>query len=377
MSTGNSQRSNQLENVKVRMQLNSKTNAQQSLGSNGKDDAPTPQIQSITSQSLMNSPTIQLRATERMYSWLRPATSNIPQLPTELWIEILSHLDRRRDLVALSRTSRRLRATCLMALFQTMDMWSYKERLTEAQYVFRLGARNPLHSPDIVSYVTNLSVHLSAWEVCPKLMSVRPAKGVCTCQSLDELLGGCILGTVNLEVLEFTCGLCTTDVAPRHQYLLELSTRKLRSLSFHCHCAPGHLFPLSKAITTPCFATLDALDWKCPAVSTKSLQRTLLETEALPNLRTLQYQGTAVDRLLLSTRPIQRMFMCSINLPDEELTEALLNTPAKFTYFSVTGISNWKILLEIKPSLFKNLRHIGTIPPYPDNQLVCEQRIGR
>jgi hypothetical protein len=276
-------------------------------------------------------------------------------LPTELWIHIISYLDGRNDLRALTRTSKFLRTLSLLALCRTVDMSSYKRH--QWQSPIKLGARNLLQSPDVAAIVTNLRIYLThdaytcdAW-----------SQPTCTCVWLDDLLGECLLATVNLEVLLFTCRLsCSINTDARHRYLEQLKTRKLRTLSFYCYCAPHSTVQCKDILAAPSSASIEALHWNAPSNYTGSGH----DLQIVPNLRALYYQGKPLDAHLLAIHPIQRICITSVNLPDESLEDALLFTPGNFTHFSIADISKLARLIPIKPSLFSNLQHIGTVPGY-------------
>jgi hypothetical protein len=296
--------------------------------------------------------------------WLLPRKPiNCVPLPTELWIHILSYLDGRKDLRALNRTSKLLRILSLRAMWRTVDLSSQKR--DPLQLPLRLGVRNPLQSPDVAVIVTNLRVFLASTGCSCYSWDLLPG----TCAEWDDLLGRCLLAMVNLEVLLFTCRLsCLAYPLSRHRYLEQLPTRKLRTFSFYCYCEPNNTIQCKDILTAPCCATVVALHWNAPANYIGLWER---HKNAVPNLRTLHYQGNPLDSHLLATRPIQRICINGVTLPNDGLSQALLSTPGKFTHFSISDISKLALLLPIKPSLFSNLQHIGTVPAYVSSLIGC------
>lgn len=83
----------------------------------------------------------------------------------------------------------------------------------------------------------------------------------------------------------------------------------------------------------------------------------------LPKLNALEYNAEGVSKLLLTTRPIQRLQVADIHHHDRrQLSIALQSSPGHLTHIIFKGFNGSKGIIKATPLLFVRLQHVGSIP---------------
>jgi hypothetical protein len=265
-------------------------------------------------------------------------------LPTELWLHIVSFVENRNDLFALCGTSTTLRIIVLPLLFQTVDLFRWqagdrKQRRIES-----------LRNPDIALVVTNLQVQLAPLYYC-RMRGVDCR----TCTTVDNIMGDALLAMANLESLYISCSLCGGREL-RHAYIDKLVAPRLRAFNFDCRCCRdfGAIIE-TRVLSLASLATVRSFSCHVPNHHTRDM---LEDPNVLPLLRNLRYQGSWLDNLLLSTRPIERLHLQLTHRPSE-LIAAIDLSPGKLTHL-ITNFSETRIFQQISATTCNQLRHIGT-----------------
>lgn len=291
-----------------------------------------------------------------------------PQLPTELWIQILRHIDQNLGLLTLCHTSRLLRRLALPLAFRAIDLQSVEHHSrSEMDKNFKFKVLKPLQAPWLAANVTDFRVALSAWHMCHKYGRPRIyGSSDCSCDAIDRQLGDSLVPMINLQTLDIQCLLCTVFTDQRHRYIMELKTRNLRIFSFRCYCLRQSHALRERVLSSSVLATVQVLRWQVTAYDqlTDSLGEILDDMRTLPSLSALYYHGTAMDNKLLATRPIKRL---AVYGAESALEQALSKTPAAFTHVIVDDLSRRTQMLLSKSSMFTELQHIGTIPMVTSN----------
>ncbi|PVG01393.1 hypothetical protein CPB86DRAFT_102129 [Serendipita vermifera] len=171
----------------------------------------------------------------------------------------------------------------------------------------------------------------------------------------------------NLRVLRLTCFLCPVYSPKRHGYLLNLETRSLQEILFHCVCSTMNDVngDVINHLASPCMKSVTALGWQSSAarhISVQSLEPFLLNREILPDLRHLHHSGQAIHYLLLQHRQIARLSTDSASRPT--LTyEDLIGVRDSLSHMSVLMFDPNPLFRAIAATTwpFRNLQHIGTL----------------
>jgi len=281
-----------------------------------------------------------------------------PSLPTELWLLIISSVERKEDLLTLCCTSKQLRALSLPYAFKVVKLGHDMTR-TYGQLIL---VHESLRRLDVSSAISDFRIRI--WE--PKC---RQGKGnLCSvCDKQDGLVGETLLALVNLEALEVTCQLCRTNSdtsGKRHSYIQQLRTRRLRTFKFHCRmCFGADLDQREKILASPCLETVQIFSYGPDSSYPIHEQASafMARPGVLQGVHTMQFYGTTLDGQILATRPIQRLhvrYWHTIELDKaSRLSQALSESPGKLTYLTVeAGLLR---IIGVLPT-FKFLRHVGT-----------------
>jgi hypothetical protein len=266
-------------------------------------------------------------------------------LPTELWLHIASFVENRNELFALCGTSTTLRAIILPLLFQTVDLFRWqagdrKQRRVEA-----------LRNPDVALVVTTLQVLLAPLYYC-RMRGVDCR----TCTTVDNIMGDALLAMANLESLYLSSSLCGGSREPRHAYIGKLVAPRLHAFNFNCRCCRGFGAIVEKGVLSlTSLATVRSFSCHVPDHQARYV---LEDPNVLPLLRNLRYQGSWLDNLLLSTRPIERLHLQLTDRPSE-LIAAIDLSPGKLTHL-ITNFLETRIFQQISATTCSQLRHIGT-----------------
>ena len=294
-----------------------------------------------------------------------------PNLPAELWLQIIGHLKDSTDIYNLSQVSSTLRALSL-STFKTLNLFP-PEPATSAQ-IRSLGFRIlcALQTPALACIVKDLSVTLSCFQVRGS------APRNCACDSLDRALGLALRAMTNLEALDILCIMCVRSVNGRHAYLDTPDApgqhvTQLRTLSFRCRCCtytpPTH----PNTFESPLFNNVETLRWmtgtRLPALPGGS------QFEGLPQLKALAYYGRVVENSLLEARPIQRLYVVDLYRSRARFIRALEVSAKSLTHVIYENLVGLKDILDEKRRSYPNVCHIGTLPAFPVNEVQVNSHI--
>lgn len=240
--------------------------------------------------------------------------SVMPGLPVELLLQILENVGDSRDLCSVRLTCKLLGDIAALLLYRKVTVPLFgRKRLDFARQTKLYQA---IQSPRILSYVTVALLSLGRWNSCPKfdMKGMMPySLRRCSCNQLDHRLGLALQVLPNLQVLHLHCYLCRDQDSGRHRYLAQLSTTNLRQLSFACVCMEkGSQVLASQMLQSNAMATLKTLGLEWISVQPEepvdpSLGAHLLGPHSLPQLTSLQHDGSQLATSILSTRPVSRL----------------------------------------------------------------------
>ncbi|KAG8798732.1 hypothetical protein FRC16_006633 [Serendipita sp. 398] len=267
-------------------------------------------------------------------------------LPTELWIEIGSHLRRRlKDLMHLALVSKAFRSIYQPEIYRVIQINTDEPpgvRMDLADRNKLLALHRSLSTPWLGNQVTVFRFFdISSWNLS------RDGCGhldICSCQSSWEKdLGDAIIHLPNLQKLTFYCRKSHSgDPCNIHLWLADLQTQNLRQLEFGCHTRWSSVH--FSWLYAPCMRKLTALK--------------------LAVKNTLDYHDAHAVNWVASNRPIKRL-ICGLYetlwpLRGSELTDALIghgNSEMQLLY--AKNIHVWLSKQSISP--YRNLTSVGSI----------------
>jgi hypothetical protein len=189
-----------------------------------------------------------------------------------------------------------------------------------------------------------------------------PPSQECFGESMDRQLGDALRSMNALQVLGIKCYLCVKPINGRHQYLLDLPTRRLRELSINWACTTGPGFDRRKFLTAQYMRSVTALNWGggyIPSIQAEMLRQQMRDLDFLPNIDTIQYYGPGVWEELLATRKIRRLSSLAF-----DASGALNRNPNKelITHLILNGCDISRFFGDITVTdQFCNLQHVGTL----------------
>ncbi|KAG8817141.1 hypothetical protein FRC19_011536 [Serendipita sp. 401] len=268
------------------------------------------------------------------------------QLPTELWIEIGSHLRRRlKDLMHLALVSKAFRSIYQPEIYRVIQINTGEPPAVRMDLADRnklLALHRSLSAPWLGNQVTVFRFFaISSWNLS------RDGCGhldICSCQSSWEKdLGDAIVHLPNLQKLTFYCRKShSDDPCNIHLWLADLQTQNLRQLEFGCHTRWSSVH--FSWLYAPCMRKLTALK--------------------LAVKNTLDYHDAHAVNWVASNRPIKRLiyglYETLWSLRGSELTDALIgygNSEMQLLY--AKNIHVWLSKQNISP--YRNLTSVGSI----------------
>jgi len=270
----------------------------------------------------------------------------LPTLPTELLLLIASFVENRNDLFALCSTSTILRVITLPLFFRTVDLFQWQAADRKQRRI------ESLRNSDVALVVTSLRVLLQLLDSC----HMREAD-CATCTTVDNAMGDALLAMANLESFHLSCSLCGGGSEPRHAYIKKLVAPRLRAFNLECGCCRDFSAIVNKRVLSlTSLATVRSFSCWVPDHPTRD--DVLDDPNVLPLLRNLQHQGSWSDNLLLSTRPIERLFLYRTERTSEVIAAVNLS-PGKLTHL-ITNFFETRIFQQISTLVCNHLQHIGT-----------------
>ena len=296
--------------------------------------------------------------TQSIFTGLLDRNASVPTLPVELWLHIISFLEETNDLYNLSRTSSILQALALPS-FRTLKLTHNPHQASIEPSLADFRVIKSFQDHQRATIVTCLHIMLPCFEVCEH----TPAGGS-LCNKLDYALGKALNAMINLEVLDINCKLCLGE--GRHRYFAKLTTQRLRDLSFSCRCNSAPSINMKRGRNAPISNTIEALNWST------SRTPTLDDPTQFPKLNAMVYHGGEMEAKLLSTRPIQRLYVRTIvPVPlDSRFQPAFNGSPGIFTHIIHSRLLALKTFIGMGHRRIVDIQHIGTLPAFHSHDIV-------
>lgn len=249
--------------------------------------------------------------------WLYRHTVRTPSLPNELLILVLSHLNEKRDLAALSLTCQTFRSILEPQLYSRIDILFPNTTTPQTSMEQEPSLNGPrraalcrtLVSPHYSSLVTsfnfvspicNQDIRREFQEWWTRL----PDK----CDEIDAQLSNVLQALPNLHTLLVEFRACwTSNPEKRHRYLQNLKTRTLTSLSFKCYCSAEPLSQTYETLSSPCCQAIHSLKWERASKHARGGQQEFDVSRILPPLQKLGYVENKILDKLLSCRAITHL----------------------------------------------------------------------
>lgn len=264
----------------------------------------------------------------RRSSTIHPSvqTEFLLRLPTELLLQIVSYITNRDDLYSLYATCRTLSLIVRHSLYNCIDTRPPPPPFTgrsirddhrpfnaaQHQKIFRTLRSQP----HISSLVTELRVALPK---CTK-DQFKPARGFWTgpkdrCRAIEKHLALALVQLVNLEVLDFQCGLCpirldSVSRGKKHDYLCKLGAKHLRELRLSCVCRESRDLAETRTIlSAPCLQSITTLSWdiQLSCVQWEVTGDMSQLDQCLLHLHTLSYDTNPLLDRLVTLRRIRHL----------------------------------------------------------------------
>ncbi|KIM24472.1 hypothetical protein M408DRAFT_26942 [Serendipita vermifera MAFF 305830] len=347
-------------------------------------------------------------------------TEFLLRLPTELLLQIVSYITNRDDLYSLYATCRTLSLIVRHSLYNCIDTRPPPPPFTgrsirddhrpfnaaQHQKIFRTLRSQP----HISSLVTELRVALPK---CTK-DQFKPARGFWTgpkdwCRAIEKHLALALVQLVNLEVLDFQCGLCpirldSVSRGKKHDYLCKLGAKHLRELRLSCVCRESRDLAETRTIlSAPCLQSITTLSWdiQLSCVQWEVTGDMSQLDQCLLHLHTLSYDANPLLDRLVTLRRIRHLEasrdewtpLTALSSPDVARNLRFLvlyrRGHSSLCYYQQPNHSAelWmQTCLPNNAQSYSNLRHVGIFdffgtpvrrPRAPDlgHALICENLI--
>jgi hypothetical protein len=285
-----------------------------------------------------------------------------PHLPAELWLHIINLLNGNIEKLTLSRVSKVLRSL-ILPYFKTINLFPNQDSASSGyKDSDEFNLLLSLRGPQLASVVTSLTIkptctYRAGWKLTR-----------CMCLKLDGLMSTAFNAMVNLAHLDIHCKMCDRYGEHRYRCFTRISTRRLLSLSFQCHCESVGLHYSDTYISPAVLSTVESLRWYC--------RRSYVGREQISRVNALVYYGSYREDKLMAARSIRRVW-----IPDEKGDTAVPfvralgddvgeNDSVGLNRIILEKFDRLEEMVAAKPGWFGNLQHIGTLPHIRIDSLV-------
>ncbi|KIM28020.1 hypothetical protein M408DRAFT_147273 [Serendipita vermifera MAFF 305830] len=287
-------------------------------------------------------------------------------LPVELWLQIISFIESKRDLFALSHVSNMFRRIVFPS-FRSLDLLYLENTGLSRQEQFNdLRIIGVFRQPELATIVTKFDIRIiSSPCIDPYRSPVRSAWH-CSCNSMQKRVAEALDAMVNLEHLGIHCFLCAG--VDKHRYFEDVKARRLQSFSGRCSCAGISHHEREHVLLDPFFTNIRSLRWSHGAwdvVYPRSTDSPFNKVSTLLDLTALVHSGRHSENMILRKRPIQRIYITNLDRRPANFLRALCTFPGSLTHVILDDFSRLKDIISHDQECFVNVRHIGTIPAIP------------
>lgn len=281
-----------------------------------------------------------------------PPPSRKYVLPIELWDQVVSMVESKRDLCQICRTNRVLQSVCERYIYREISIGPDNinkiismKNLSRAMENYRLGKF-------VISFSVTLPTTISTgWDDPP----------LDECREWDQLIERVITPLPNLRELTYICSMFSCQLSGLHSYLQRLETTKLTRLTFVCLCLDNEP-DCFRILSAPCMQGVTYFCWHNMAYHEGEVA-SVEDDSYFPNLQELISWKIMPFRSHLLKGTIKSI---RIDNRDTDLLDALSNCPSGLLHLYAADLESYlpKLTLNLTPYLkIKSMRgfHFGII----------------